>query len=83
MVLLVFQCAMETCFAGQSPDSINSVLVEKSLRLSGAECSLQANTAELEKIKHECALLQVNIRELMHPSHDHRRLYTVMEILFL
>lgn len=61
----VLQCAMETCLAGHSPESINSVLVEKSLQLSTVECSLQSNMAELEKVKHECAVLQVNFRELM------------------
>ncbi|KAG0571893.1 hypothetical protein KC19_VG051600 [Ceratodon purpureus] len=50
--------AMETCLAGHSPESINTVLVEKSVKLSNAECSLQANIAELEKIKLELALLQ-------------------------
>jgi len=56
---------METCLAGHTPESINSVLVEKSLQLSTAECSLQSSIAELKKVKHECAVLQVNFRELL------------------
>ena len=53
---------METCLAGESPESIKSVLVEKSVQLSNAECSLQTNMAELEKFKHELSLLQVSRR---------------------
>ena len=65
---------METCLAGHSPESINTVLVEKSVKLSNAECSLQANIAELEKIKLELALLQVNLKEPMHSLKDPRSL---------
>ena len=67
---------------GKSLDSWESdgnVLVEKSVKPSSADCSLQTNMAEFDKIKHEFALLQVNLRELMHSSYDHRKLKTVMK----
>lgn len=52
------KCAMETCLAGQGSESINSVLVEKSVQLSAAECALKTNMAELAEVKRERELVQ-------------------------
>lgn len=56
---------METCLAGQGSESINSVLVEKSVQLSAAECALKTNMAELAEVKRERELVQVKRREPM------------------
>lgn len=50
---------METCLAGETPESISNVLVERSLQLSAAQFSLQSKATELEDVKKDLELLQV------------------------
>ena len=50
---------METCLAGETPESISDVLVERSLQLSAAQFSLQSKATELENLKRDFELLQV------------------------